>query len=137
MGFHDGSAQARNIRDPGQPTAHEYQERMTTHRPYSSWCKFCLMGCGVNSLHRRSEAQDDLEGVSHVSIDHGFFGEKEFEEQVTLVLVIWETETHDDVGYVGAEKGNGVHLDHKESSEVHRPAWTQRSHAQVRQRAGG
>ena len=35
----------------------------------------------------RSGAQDDLEGVLHVSMDDGLFGEKESEEQVTLVLV--------------------------------------------------
>ena len=46
MGFDDGSAQVRNIRDPGQPTAKEHQEHMTTHRPYRSWCKFCVMGRG-------------------------------------------------------------------------------------------
>ena len=33
MGFNDGSAQVRNIRDPGQPTAKEHREHMTTHRP--------------------------------------------------------------------------------------------------------
>ena len=32
-GFDDGSAQVRNIRDPGQPTAKEHQEHMTTRRP--------------------------------------------------------------------------------------------------------
>ena len=67
-GFDDGSAQVRNIRDPGQPTAKEYQEHMTTHRPYRSWCKFCVIGRGVNAPQRRSDAQDDLEGVPHVSI---------------------------------------------------------------------
>ena len=45
-------------------------------------------------------------------------------------------ETQDDVGNAGSEKGNRVLLDRKESSEGHRPAWTQQSHAQVRQRAG-
>ena len=59
MGFDDGSAQVRNIRDPGQPTAKEHQEHMTTHRPYRSWCNFCVMGRGVNAPHRRSDAQDD------------------------------------------------------------------------------
>ena len=34
MGFDDGSVPAGNIRDPGQPTAKELQEHMTTHRPY-------------------------------------------------------------------------------------------------------
>ena len=35
-GFDDGSAQVRNIRDPGQPTESEHREHMTTHRPYRS-----------------------------------------------------------------------------------------------------
>ena len=42
-GFDDGSAQVRNIRDPGQLTVKEHQEHMTIHRPYRSWSKFCLM----------------------------------------------------------------------------------------------
>ena len=90
MGFEDWSAQVRNIRDPGQPTVKEHQEHMTTHRPCGSWCMFCVMGRGVNAPHRRSGAQDDLEGVPHVSMDYGFLGEKESEEQMSPVLVIRE-----------------------------------------------
>ena len=48
------------------------------------------MGRGVNSPHRSSDAQDDLEGVPHVSLEYGFLGERESEEQVTPVLVIRE-----------------------------------------------
>ena len=44
----------------------------------------------MNSPHRRSDDQDDLERVLHVSRDNGFLGEKESEEQVTPVLVIRE-----------------------------------------------
>ena len=69
MGFNDGSAQVRNIRDPGQPTAKEHQEHMTTHRPCRSWCKFCV-------IDRRSDSQDDLEGVPHVSMDYGVLGRR-------------------------------------------------------------
>ena len=72
MGFDDGSAQVRNIRDPGQPTAKEHQEHMTTHRPFRSWCKFCVMERGVNAPHRRSDARDDLEGVSLCQWAMGF-----------------------------------------------------------------
>ena len=90
MGFHDGSVQVRNIRDPGQPTAQELQEHMTTHRPNRSWCKFYVMGRGLNAPHRRSDAQDDLEGVPHVSMEYGFLGERDSEEQVSPVLVIRE-----------------------------------------------
>ena len=53
-GLDDGRAQVRNIRDPGQPTANEHKEH--------------VMGRGVNSPHRRSGAQDDLEGVPHVLV---------------------------------------------------------------------
>ena len=35
--FDDVSTQVRNIRDPGQLTANEYNEHVTTHRPYTSW----------------------------------------------------------------------------------------------------
>ena len=89
-GFDDGSAQVGNIPDPGEPTVKEHQEHMTTHRPYRSWCKFCVMGRGVNAPRRRSDAQDDLEVVPHMSMEYGFFEERESEEQVSHVLVIRE-----------------------------------------------
>ena len=57
IGFDDGSAQVRNVRDPGQPTVNEHQEHMTTHRPHRSWCTFCVMGRSVNSPHRRSDEE--------------------------------------------------------------------------------
>ena len=89
-GFDDGSAAVRNIRDVGQPTERERREHMNAHRPYRSWCKFCVMGRGVSSPHRRWDAQDDVEGKPRVSMDYGFLGEKESEEQVTPVLVLRE-----------------------------------------------
>ena len=112
--FDDGSPQVRNIRDPSQPTVKEYQEHMATHRPYRSWCRFCVVGRGVNAPHRRSGAQDFLDGVPRVSMDPGFLGERDSEEQVS-------------------EERHGVPLDREESSEVHRPARAQQSHAQIRQ----
>ena len=45
------------------------------------------MGRGVNAPHRRSDSQDDFEDVS---MDCGFFREKESEDRVSLVLVIRE-----------------------------------------------
>ena len=84
----DGNALVRNIRDPGQPTESERRGHVNTQRPYRSWCKFSVMGRGVNSPHGRSDAQDDVEGMLHVSINDGFLGERESEEQVTPVLVI-------------------------------------------------
>ena len=76
MGFDDRSAQITNIRDQSQPTAHEHQEHITTHRPHRSWGKFYVMARGVNSPHKRSDVQGDSEGVLHVSMDYGFLGER-------------------------------------------------------------
>ena len=72
---------------------------------------------GWNSSHRRSDPQDDLEGVLHVSMDYGFLGGRESEEQVTLVRGHPRTETQDDVGDAGSKKRNGISLDSMESSE--------------------
>ena len=88
--FDDGDAPVRNISDPGHPTGSEHRENMNTHRPCSSWCKFGVVGRGVFSPHRRSDAQDELEGVLHVSVDFGLFGEKKSEKQVSTVLVVRE-----------------------------------------------
>ena len=70
---------------PRTPGAHDHTStlQIMVH-------KFSVMGRGVNAPHRRSNAQDDLDGVPHVSMDYGFLGEKESEEQVSLLLVIRE-----------------------------------------------
>ena len=103
VGFDDGSVQVRNIRDPGQQSAKEHQEHMTTHRPYRSWCKFCVMGRAVNAPHRRSDAEDDLEGVPHVSMW------VPWREGIGRARVSCaghpRTETQDDVGHAGSAKG--------------------------------
>ena len=130
-GFDDGSAQVRNIRDPGQPTGHEHEEHMTTHRPYRSWCKFCVMGRGVNAPHRRLDAQGDLDGVPHVSMDYGFLGERESEEHVSPVPVIRKRRHKMTWAMLVPRKGNGVPLDRKDSTEIHRSARAQHSHAQM------
>ena len=40
------------------------------------------------------------------------------------------------MGDAGSKERNVISLDCKESSEVHRPAWAQQSHAEMRRRAG-
>ena len=63
IGVDDGSTQVRHNRDPGQPTASEYKLHVTTHRPYRSWCKFCVMGSGVKLSSTGDQiSQDDMEG---------------------------------------------------------------------------
>ena len=44
----------------------------------------------MNAPHRRTDAQDDLEGMPHVSMDYGCLGEREGEGLMSPVLVIRE-----------------------------------------------
>ena len=104
-GFDDGSVQVRNIRDPGQPTAKEHQEHLTTNQPYRSWCNFCVMVRGVNAPHRKSDAQDDSEGVPHVSMDYVFLGERESEDGVSPVLDIRDRRHKMTWAMLGLRKG--------------------------------
>ena len=75
------------------------RKHMNSHRPYESLCKFCVMGGNANSPYKRSDAQDDLEGVAFASMECGFFSEKES-------LVIRERRTQHDVGDTGSQKRN-------------------------------
>ena len=114
MEFDDGSAQVRNVRGPGQQTAKEHQEHMTRRRP-----------------HRRSNVQDDVDGMLHVSMDYEFHGERNSEEQTSPVLVV--RERRHKMGDAGSKEGDRVPLDRRESSKIHRSARTQQGHAQMRQ----
>ena len=113
----DGSTGVRNICAQDNP-ANEYRGHRTTHRPYRSWCKICVMGRGASSPHRKSDAQEDLDGVFLVSMDYGFVGERESEEQVAPMLVTRERK-HKIMGKPGTEKGNRMSLNGEESIEVH------------------
>ena len=64
------------------------------------------MGRGVNAPHSGSDAQDDLEGVPHVSM--GGIGRAGVSGAGHP-----RTETQDDVGHAGSVTANGVHLDRK------------------------
>ena len=62
---------------------------------------------GVNAPHRRSDTQEDLEGVPHVSMDYGFLGEREPEERVSPVLVIRERRHKMTWAMLAQRKGTG------------------------------
>jgi len=42
------------LKDPGQPTAEEYEKHRIDHIPFRSWCPYCVRGRGAGIQHRRS-----------------------------------------------------------------------------------
>ena len=67
--FTTAKFQARSVRDLGQPSVNQHKECMFTHRPFRSWCQFCLMGREVSSPLGRPVDQDDVDRTPHVSMD--------------------------------------------------------------------
>ena len=88
-----------------------------------TWCDLATQEIGCSRCFGR---------VRHVSIDCGFYGEEESEEQVTPMLVIRERRHKMTWAMLVSRKGTEFPCE--ESSEVHSSAWTQQSHTQMRQR---
>ena len=42
----------RRAVDPGKPTEKQIEEHRTTHLPFRSWCKWCVLGRGRGLQHR-------------------------------------------------------------------------------------
>ena len=93
-------------------------------------------GAQGERAHRRSDAQDDLEGVPHVSLDYGFLGEKESEDRVSPVLVIRERRHKMTWAMLVPRKGTEFPWIAKRAAKFFDQLGAQQSHAQVRQRAG-
>ena len=73
----------------------------------------------MSALHRRSDAQDDLEGVPYVSMDYGSLGERESEEQVSPVMVVRERRHNMTWAMLVPRKGTEFSWIAKESSKIH------------------
>jgi len=43
----ENAPKRRILRDPGEPTAAEWEEHRIDHYPFRSWCPFCVMGRGT------------------------------------------------------------------------------------------
>ena len=49
------------LRQPGDPTAEEYETHRVDHLPYRSWCPHCVNGKATGRQHKpRSTDQDDM-----------------------------------------------------------------------------
>ena len=105
----DGEMEVRNIRDPGQPTAKEHQEHVTTQSTVQIMVQILCDGA------QRERAALEIRCSRRL----GFLGEKESEDRVSLLLVIQERRHKMTVGCAGSEKRNGVSLDRTESSKIH------------------
>ena len=58
----------KHAADPGAPTMKQVEEHRETHTPFSSWCKWCVLGRGRGIQHRKAGAST----VSLVGVDYFF-----------------------------------------------------------------
>ena len=51
----EGEEKKKVLRDPGEPTAEEYEAHRSDHMPYRSWCPRCVKGRATGRQHRHQE----------------------------------------------------------------------------------
>ena len=83
----------KHMRDPGEPTKKEREEREVLHLPYTPWCKLCVLGKGPSD-HHVTEKKDVADvTVPTISIDYMFLGTKNVKAKDRTVLAIFDNRT--------------------------------------------
>ena len=59
----------RHVADPGAPSKKQVDEHRETHIPFRSWCKWCVLGRGRGTQHRKACTST----VPIVGVDGFFF----------------------------------------------------------------
>ena len=72
----------KSMRDPGNPTLEELEEHRTSHLPYRSWCRWCVLGRGRGRRHVAASASEiPIIGIDYFFItDGGVNSRKELAE---------------------------------------------------------
>ena len=85
-----GIRRPRICRRPLAPTKAEVEEHNRTHAEYRSWCPHCVRGKSISMQHRRGNPEEEKLGVT-ISIDYAFKSAEEAEEDVSPVLVAYDS----------------------------------------------
>ena len=59
---------AKQLPDPGRPSASEIECHRNDHWPFRSWCEFCVKGRGIGLQHSRKEGSS----IARIGIDYFF-----------------------------------------------------------------
>jgi hypothetical protein len=72
-------------RDPGAPTAEEWEQHCAAHLPHRSWCPACVKARGREEPHKASKRQT---GKPVISMDYKSFGENpEEDDKITMIVI--------------------------------------------------
>ena len=78
--------------DPGQPTSKQVEDHRKSHLPYRLWCKYCVMGRGMNDAHRKKgkgvKTEEKETAVPRMSLDYFYLSEKDEEERENPLIVM-------------------------------------------------
>ena len=98
--------QTIKMRTVGKPASlKEFEEHMTSHIPYRSWCKHCISGRGQSDHHRHQLGGGDQE-VPTISLDYAFLGESGGEsDKLQPMLVLKDRKSGTIRAHMVEEKG--------------------------------
>ena len=69
-------SKAEVVRIPEEPTKQEWEEHMTTHVPYRSWCPYCVRGRGRSDQHRKGTKEPEKRLLT-ISMDYAYLNTEE------------------------------------------------------------
>ena len=73
--YFDEALRPKGVQAPNCPSRQERLEHELTHRPFGSWCEFCVKGTCKADQHRAT-GQLAESTVPVVSFDYAFMGDK-------------------------------------------------------------
>ena len=66
-------AKVRIVKMVEPPTKQEFDEHMSSHIPFRSWCPYCCSGKGISQHHKSGDRQEG--SIPTVAIYYAFMGQ--------------------------------------------------------------
>ena len=75
---------ARKARDPGAPSAADWEAHQATHLPFRIWCQECVRGRRDNPAHR--QVPEEAREVPEIGMDYCFLRKSDCEDKITVLV---------------------------------------------------
>ena len=77
----DGDEEAMNVmKSPKDPSQQELEDHRTSHIPYRSWCRWCVLGRGRGLKHTTGQNSD----IPIIGVDYFFITSGEMKKRTEL-----------------------------------------------------
>ena len=93
------------MRAPHNVSQSERDDHETTHTPYRTWCRYCVLGRGRRSPHKHFDGQEPANAAPKISLDYFFLSETGLSTNSSPIIVMVDESTGDKYARVVENKG--------------------------------